>query len=90
MNTLAFAEIPRERLSAATSFYGTAQQLPPAIGVVMATGVMEAARHLAGREALAMADVHAAFLAAALVALIAAPLALRLPRDAGAEIAGRG
>jgi EmrB/QacA subfamily drug resistance transporter len=90
MNTLAFAEIPRERLSAATSFYGTAQQLPPAIGVVMATGVMEAARHLAGREALAVADVHAAFLAAALVALIAAPLALRLPRDAGAEIAGRG
>jgi MFS family permease len=88
MNTLAFAEVPRERLSAATSFYGTAQQLPPALGVVLATGVIEGSRHLAGRETLLTTDFTTAFLVAGLVVLAAAPLALRLPRDAGAEVSG--
>jgi EmrB/QacA subfamily drug resistance transporter len=89
MNTLAFADIPRERLSAGTGFYGTAQQLPPAIGVVIATGVLEASRHLAGRDSLAVADFHLAFLVAGLIVAASAPMALRLPRDAGAEVSGR-
>jgi hypothetical protein len=89
MNTLAFADIPRGRLSAGTGFYGTAQQLPPAIGVVIATGVLEASRHLATREALTVADFHLAFLVAALIVLASAPMALRLPRDAGAEVSGK-
>ena len=37
LNTLAFADVPTARLSAATSFAGTAQQLAPALGVVLAT-----------------------------------------------------
>jgi hypothetical protein len=50
--------------------------------------VLEASRHVAGRDALLTADFTAAFLVAGLVVLAAAPLALRLPRDAGAEVSG--
>lgn len=88
LNTLAFADIPRERLSASTSFYGTAQQLPPAIGIVIATTALEVSRHLAGRDALALADFTVAFMVAGLVVATAAPLALRLPRDVGSEVSG--
>ncbi|MCU0945713.1 MAG: MFS transporter [Rubritepida sp.] len=89
LNTLAFADVAKDRLSAATSFYGTAQQLPPALGVALASAVLEASRHFAGRDGLAAPDFTAAFLVAALMVLAQAPLALRLPREVGAEVAGR-
>ncbi len=89
LNTLAFADIPRERLSAGTSFYGTAQQLPSAIGVVIATTALEVSQHVAGRDSLALADFTVAFLVAAMVVATSATLALRLPRDVGAEVSGR-
>lgn len=88
LNTIAFADVPQERLSAATSLYGTAQQLPPALGVVLATASLEAARHWHGHAALQVADFTAAFLVAALVVASAAPFAARLPRDAGAAVSG--
>jgi MFS family permease len=89
LNTLAFAELPREKLSAATSFYGTAQQLPPALGIVLATASLEISRHMAGHEALLPSDFTAAFLIAALAVLASSPLFARLPKDAGAEVSGK-
>jgi EmrB/QacA subfamily drug resistance transporter len=88
LNTLAFADVPPERLSAATSLYGTAQQLPPALGVVLATTSLEISQHLTGHAALTAADFTAAFLIAALVVTSAVPFAARLPRDAGAAVSG--
>lgn len=89
LNTLAFAEVPQARLSAATSFYGTVQQLAPALAVVLATASLEASAALAGRHGLETADFAVGFLAGGLVALAAAPFLARLPADAGAEVAGR-
>ncbi|WP_371819013.1 MDR family MFS transporter [Roseococcus sp. SDR] len=89
LNTLAFADLPREKLSAGTSFYGTAQQLPPALGVVLATTSLEVSRHMAGHEALLPSDFTAAFLIAGLVVASASPLFAMLPRDAGAEVSGK-
>ncbi|MCW8087010.1 MDR family MFS transporter [Sabulicella glaciei] len=88
LNTLAFADLPREKLSAGTGFYGTAQQLPGAIGVVMATASLEVARHLRGGEALVPADFTAAFVIAAAVVLSALPGFWMLPRDTGAAVSG--
>lgn len=88
LNTLAFAELPRERLSAGTAFYGTAQQLPQAVGVLIATTSLEAARHWRGGEALAVADFTVAFLAAGAVVLLAVPGFLALPPDTGREVSG--
>jgi EmrB/QacA subfamily drug resistance transporter len=88
LNTLAFAEVPPERMSAATALYGTLQQLTPALGVVLATATLEASLALSGRDALATADFARGFVVAAIVVLASVPLHARLARDAGAEVSG--
>ncbi len=88
LNTLAFADVPAERMSAATALYGTLQQLTPALGVVLATTTLEVSLALSGRDALSVADFSAGFLAAAVVVLASVPLHARLARDAGAEVSG--
>ena len=88
LNTLAFADVPTERMSAATALYGTLQQLTPALGVVLATGTLEVSLALAGRDALLPADFSLGFVVAALVVVLAVPLHARLPADTGAEVSG--
>jgi len=90
LSALAFADVPRERLSAATSFFGTMQQLSPALGVVLATTTLEASAALAGRSALAVPDFGTGFLVGAAVVVAAAPIFARLPPDTGAEVSGHG
>ncbi|WP_421993881.1 MDR family MFS transporter [Roseococcus sp.] len=89
LNTLAFADTTRAQLSSATSFYGTAQQLAPALGVVLATGTLEITRHFTGDAVLRPADFTAAFLVAAAVVLTSIPFALGLAKDVGFEVSGR-
>ena len=88
LNTLAFADVPHERMSAATALYGTLQQLTPALGVVLATGTLEVSQRLAGRSDLLPVDFSHGFLVAGLVVLLSVPLHMRLARDAGAEVSG--
>ena len=88
LNTLVFADVPPEKLSAATSFYSTLQQLSPALGVVLATATLEASRLIADRPALALADFSTGFLVAAVVTLLSIPMLAALSRDAGAEVSG--
>jgi EmrB/QacA subfamily drug resistance transporter len=85
MNALAFADVPQARLSAATSFYGTAQQMPQAVGIAIAAGVLQVSVMLTGQEHFA-----AGFLVSAVILLSSLPGFLALPRDAGAGIAGAG
>jgi EmrB/QacA subfamily drug resistance transporter len=88
LNTLAFADVPAERMSAATALYGTLQQLTPALGVVLATTTLEASLALSGRGALVAADFAWGFVVAAAVVLASVPLHARLAPDAGAEVSG--
>jgi MFS family permease len=88
LSTLAFADVPQPRLSAATSFFGTAQQLSPALGVVLATGSLEASAGLHGRSGLAVADFGWAFVVAGLVVASSAPFFLRLHPEAGGAVSG--
>ncbi len=90
LNTLAFADLPPEKLSAGTSFFGTLQQLSPALGVVLATGTLEASAHLAGRGTLALSDFAAAFVVAGVVVAASGPFFARLPKDAGSAVSGHG
>lgn len=90
LNTLAFADLPQARLSAATSFSGTAQQLAPALGVVLATVSLEASARLSGRGAIGAADFAMGFLVSAAVVAAAAPFFTRLAPDAGAAVSGHG
>jgi EmrB/QacA subfamily drug resistance transporter len=88
MNALAYADVPPNRLAAATSLYGTMQQLSLALGVVVASTVLEFAAHLGGRGAATLADFHLAFLVTAGFTLLGALDVLRLRRDTGADVSG--
>jgi EmrB/QacA subfamily drug resistance transporter len=89
-NTLAYGDVPQNKLSAATSFYSTAQQLSLALGVAVASAVLQASVAINGREAAIMPDFSAGFLIGAALMLVSAPMSMRLPPEAGAGIvAGR-
>ena len=90
LNTLAFADVPTARLSAATSFAGTAQQLAPALGVVLATTSLEVSAMLSGRHVPEVHDFAMAFLVAAVVVAASAPFFARLAPDAGEAVSGHG
>jgi MFS family permease len=90
LNTLAFADVPTARLSAATSFAGTAQQLAPALGVVLATTSLEVSAMLSGHHAPQVHDFAMAFLVAAVVVAASAPFFARLAPDAGEAVSGHG
>ncbi len=87
-NTVAYADIPRERMSAATSFYSTLQQLSLTLGITVGAAVLEFATTVSGRGAPSLADFSLAFGVVGVFSLSATPLALRLSAGAGAEMSG--
>ena len=87
-NTVAYADIPAERMSAATSFYATFQQVTLTLGICIAAGSVAASRAFGGRDALTLADFSAGFVVVGLLALLASPIASRLSADAGSELSG--
>jgi EmrB/QacA subfamily drug resistance transporter len=87
-NTLAFAELPPRQMSAGTALYGVAQQLPSALGVVLAGASLAVTTALAGRSAAGLPDFAIGFLVAGVVTLLALPATWRLPRGAAREVSG--
>jgi EmrB/QacA subfamily drug resistance transporter len=87
-NTIAYADIPRARMSAATSLYSTLQQLSLTIGISIGAAALEFARSLSGTTNPALSDFTVAFLVVAACSLAATPLALKLPATAGDEMSG--
>ncbi|MET0937307.1 MAG: DHA2 family efflux MFS transporter permease subunit [Luteibacter sp.] len=87
-NTVAYADVPSERFSSATSFYTTFQQLMLSLGICVAAAALHASVVWNGREHALLPDFSVAFLVVTLVSLIAAPVCLLLPKNAGAEMSG--
>ena len=87
-NTIAYADIPRLRMSAATSLYSTSQQLSLTLGITVGAAALQTSTMLSGRLQPGLQDFSAGFLVVAAMALLAAPLAMRLPRNAGDEVSG--
>jgi EmrB/QacA subfamily drug resistance transporter len=88
-NTLAYGDVPRSGMSAATSLYTTGQQLAATIGVSAGAASLEIAMMLSGNHPAAPVDFSVAFLVVACLPLAAAPVALFMPRDAGDDLTGR-
>ncbi|AOY98496.1 MFS transporter [Cupriavidus sp. USMAHM13] len=88
MGALAFADVPPARLSAATSFQGTAQQMTKAVGVAIAAGSMQLTMLLSGRTHAEHFDFACAFLAIAVLVLASWPMFAALPADAGEGVSG--
>ncbi len=87
-NTVAFDEIPPERMSAATSFYTTFQQLMLSVGICVAALALHGSMLAKGHEAPALGDFSIAFLVVTAISLIATIWNVRFAADAGHEISG--
>ena len=87
-NTIAYADIPRARMSAATSLYATIQQLSLTFGVTIGTSALAISSHYHGHATLQVGDFAFAFLVVAVLMMLAAPASLMMPADAGAEVSG--
>jgi EmrB/QacA subfamily drug resistance transporter len=88
-NTLAYGDVPRAQMSAATSLYTAGQQLAATIGVSIGALALEVARTMSGHSAPETSDFSVAFLVVGLMTLAAAPIAVLMPASAGDDLTGR-
>jgi EmrB/QacA subfamily drug resistance transporter len=90
MTTLAYTEIPPERMSRANGFLSAVMQLSMGMGVAVGAVTLRAVAHANGHAASApqLRDFHVAILCIAALALGPAIDALGLAHDAGAATSG--
>ena len=87
MLTLGFADVPAQRMSAASTLASVAQQMALGMGVALGAALLHlvALRH-GGPPVLP--DFHIVFVLVALAMLAGLPWFIRLPHGAGAEVSG--
>jgi hypothetical protein len=88
-NTIAYADIPRERMSSATSFYATFQQLMLSLGICVASGALHLSVAFSGHQHAQLSDFSTAFLVVTAVSIFASPVSLLFPKNAGDDMRGR-
>ena len=88
VNTMGYSDIDEQRMSQATSFAGTAQQLALTAGVALAAQVLQWSTTLHGHTSLQAADFPAAYLLMGAVCLLSTLVYLRLQPDAGNSVSG--
>jgi len=89
INAMAYAEVKPELMSRATTLAAVGQQLSLSTGVAIGAGVVELAVHRDGVAAITAADFPVAFLVVAAITASSMLMFMRLPSNAGAELAGR-
>ena len=87
-NTVAYDDVPAERTAAANSFYTTFQQLMLSFGICTGALALTISKSLAGHSHASVGDFSTAFLIVTAISLLAAPVCLQFPRDAGARMSG--
>lgn len=87
-NTIAYVDIPRSRMSAATSFYATFQQITITLGISIAAGCLELATALTGNPNPTVADYAWSFIIVSAIGLISVPVCARLSAEAGETVSG--
>ncbi len=88
-NTIAYADIPRAQMSAATSFYTTIQQVALSTGIAVAAAALSASLIWTGHAQPGVEDFSVAFLVITAFALLAPLLSAQMDPDAGAELSGQ-
>jgi EmrB/QacA subfamily drug resistance transporter len=89
VQSLAYAEMPSERFSRATSFLAMAQQLAQSVGVGLAALVVHLSLTWHDRVAIAPQDVALGYFTIGVIALASVVVFYRLPAEAGIELSGR-
>ena len=88
-NTVAYDDVPPERTASANSFYTTFQQLMLSFGICTGALALTLSKTVSGHLNASVGDFSAAFLVVTAISLLAAPVCLAYPRDAGASMTGR-
>jgi len=88
-NTIAYDEIPPERMSAATSFYATFQQLMLSLGICVGAGALHVGMLATHGRTPQLSDFTLAFLVVTAISAVATIWNLRFAPDAGEELSGR-
>jgi EmrB/QacA subfamily drug resistance transporter len=89
VNAIAYADLDKREMSAATSFASVAQQLSLSLGVTFGALALEGTAALHGRTAIEAADFGPAFFVVALISLFSFFPFRALSPEAGAEVSGR-
>ncbi len=87
-NTIAYAEVPRPEMSAATSFYTTQQQMMLSLGIAISAAALAGSMAARGHAAPELSDFSIAFLVVGGLAMLAPVVSLRLDPQAGEELSG--
>jgi len=88
-NTIAYDEIPPARMSSATSFYATFQQLMLSLGICVGAGALHVAMLTTHRTSPGFSAFTLAFLAVTAVSTSATLWNMRFSAQAGEALAGR-
>jgi len=89
INTIAYAEVEQHRVSKATALVSVGQQLAVSAGVAIGALAVETTVRLKGTGILEASDFPPAFLVVAAISALSVFIFMRLPADAGAEMANR-
>jgi MFS family permease len=89
LNAITFADVDSKRMGQASSLSGMLQQLALSLGVAIGGYSLEIFGAIADRPATALPNFYWSFVVVALIQATSAWWAWRLPRHAGAEMAGR-
>jgi hypothetical protein len=88
-NTIVYADVPQERMSAATSFYTTMQQLCLTVGIGVSAAALATSMAWRGHAQALPIDFSSAYVFVASVALFAPLVATTLHPMAGSELSGQ-
>jgi EmrB/QacA subfamily drug resistance transporter len=89
LNTIAYADIDQRLMSRATSLVAVAQQVSISAGVAIGALAVDLTLRWRGRTDITAADFQPAFITIGLISACAFLVFIRLPDDAGAELARR-
>jgi len=87
-NTIAYADVPPPRMSAATTLYSALQQVSLTIGIPISAGALQLARVSHGHALPETGDFSVAFLVVAGISALAGPASMLLAKSAGREMSG--
>ncbi len=89
LNTIAYADVDPRRMSRATSLVAVAQQVAISAGVAIGALAVDLTLRFRGTTTITAADFQPAFIAIAIISGCAVFVMMRMPDDAGAELARR-
>jgi EmrB/QacA subfamily drug resistance transporter len=87
-NAIAYGDVPRARMSSATTLYSTIQQLTLTLGIVIGAATLEISARLHGHPTALRSDYALAFLIVGAIAMLAVPFCATLRNDAGEALSG--